>query len=278
MKYCDLHIHSICSDGTFSPKEIASIMKAANSAAFALTDHETLDGIKEARLAALSLGMVFVSGIEIACDYNGNELHIIGLFIDESSETLINTLKDQAKRREARNEAICKKLKSIGINVDLANFSDSSIINRSHFAKAICEHGLASTLREAFDRYLDEGRPAYVRSERLSAKDAISAIKAAGGIAILAHLSTYKQADPFKIASELKRFGLDGIEGLYFEYSKDYSKKCIVFAKENGLLISGGSDFHGENKVNAPTVGCRNGEHIPYSVYEELYGYWSRLC
>lgn len=278
MSFCDLHVHSFCSDGTFSPTETAKIMKAANSAAFALTDHETVTGIKEARIAASSIGIDFVPGVEISCDFYGNELHIVGLFINEDSEMLNKSLADQFKKRELRNEEIYTKLKAVGITVDFSVYDNLDIINRSHFAKSICEQGLAASLKDAFRIYLDEGCPAYVKPERMSFLDAINSIKNAGGLTILAHLSTYKKINAFDAALELKKYGLDGIEGFYYEYCKEFSDKCISFTQDNGFLISGGSDFHGGNKPNIPCVGSTAGDGIPFSVYENLYEFWRKKC
>ncbi len=277
MKYCDLHCHSLASDGTASPAEVARIMKAADSAAFAMTDHETVWGNKEAQKEALKLGINFIPGVEMSCDFAGAELHIVGLFIEPDCSALTNVLELQREKRAVRNKKIFNKIISLGIELDEKDFAESDVITRGHFAKKLHELGYAKTVKEAYVNYLIEGGKAFVESERMSAKTAIETIKKANGTSVFAHLNTYR-IDAFKAADELQKMGLDGIEALYFEYSPEFSEKCIRFAETRGFFMSGGSDFHGKLKPNIPCVGRNDGEKIPFSVYENLLEYRRKRC
>ncbi len=274
MKTADLHTHSTYSDGTLLPKELVELAAKKGLSALALTDHDTLDGTDEAMYWGGKYGVEVIRGVEISTDFDNNELHIVGLFIDNGEE-LISALSGLKKSRADRNMLMVEKLNSIGVNIsydDVVASAGGSVITRAHIAREIVKKGYASSNNEAFERYIGKDKPAYVKRSLMDYNTTLSLISRSGGISVLAHPFTYKVSERRLeyIVSELKKCGLSAIEAYYSTHSASETEYIKKLAERKGLKISGGSDFHGKNKPGLE-LGTGYGElEIPYSLVEGL--------
>ena len=274
----DLHVHSTESDGTLTPEELVAEAKKAGLAAFALTDHDTCQGVGKAMPCAVSAGIELIPGIELSTDYHGKEVHIVGLYIDIENEQLLKKTAEYRKCRSERNALMVEALQKEGLSItmeELVAENPDCVITRANIARFLYEHGQIKSVREAFDRYIGDHCKCYVGRLKVSSSDAVRLIKAAGGIAILAHPLLYGLSSTHlqKLIEELKEARLDGLEAIYSTYTTGEEQQMKRLAKENGLLISGGSDFHGTNKPDISLGKGRGHLYIPYSVLEELKAY-----
>lgn len=277
MKYIDLHTHSTCSDGTFTPSELAACAAEKGLAAFALTDHDTTEGLKEAAAAAAERGVEFVPGIEFSTDWRGRDIHIVGLDIRPDNPQLKEKLDTFRQNRDARNEEMLSLLKKVGgfdISMDAlrADYGEDTVITRAHFGRWLFEHGCVRSISEAFALYLGDGCPCFVEKKRTRPETAIRLILGAGGIPVLAHPLLYHLStqELEELAGELKEYGLAGIEAIYSTNLGLDESRMRRFARKMGLKISGGSDFHGKNKPLIEMGSGRGNLKIPYEVLEEL--------
>ena len=269
----DLHTHSTASDGTLSPSRLAEYAYEKKLRAVALTDHDTIDGVAEFCDKCRELGIEPIPGIELSANYE-YEIHILGLFIDINNEELNRNLNELQHSRSTRNAQILKKLDEYGIHItpDMlrthkkhATLED---LGRGHIARAMVEQGYVRDKNEAFENYLGHGECCYIDRVTFTPKETIEMIKNAGGIAILAHpiYITEDEDRLFNIVSELKSYGLDGIECYYSIYPEEFTELCLRMCRSLNLLPSGGSDFHGENKADID-LGC---VRVPYRVAVDL--------
>lgn len=272
----DLHVHSNHSDGTLSPKELTELAIAAGLSAFALTDHDTVSGISEAKEAASGQPVTVIPGTEISAAYKEKDIHILGLWIDETNPALLKGLEDAVAERERRNEAMAERFCAFGIPLTLAELrleNPDTVITRAHFAKYLVERHHVKTREEAFSRYLGYDAPCFVPRTYMQPEQAISLILAAGGIPVLAHPLLYK-LKPEELHSLLERLTAAGLKGLEVFYSSNTSfDESIAYSLANrfGLLMTGGSDFHGSNKPNLFLGTGRNHNlNIPDSLLEPL--------
>lgn len=273
-KYIDLHTHSTCSDGTFSPDEVVKEAAMAGLSAIALTDHDTVDGLEEAMEAGKKYGVEVITGIEfsVAAD---TEIHLLGLDFSLDCPEIRSILDEMIIQRDIRNYKVIELLDNIGIHItidDILAEATSKVTGRSQIAKAMLKKGYVSTIKEAFDKYLSFGKPAFVPRSTLLPEDAIKIIKKSGGKSFLAHLNQTGKTDEelYAILSHLKECGLDGIEGYYTEYTEDMNRRYRKMAADFGLLLSGGSDFHGENK-DGYAIGTGKGNlKIPYELLNKI--------
>lgn len=283
MKYTDLHVHSNISDGTLTPTEVVNEAVKAGLTAFALTDHDTVHGLKEAREAAASQAALgnpieVISGVEISSAYKGKDLHILGLFIDDQNQTLIDTLDQAVKEREERNNKMIRNLNNAGIPITLEALQESepdAVITRAHFAKYLAENGYVRNRQAAFDKYLSPDGPYYVARQFISPEDAIALILQADGIPVLAHplLYGYKADELSELVAWLTSLGLAGIEAIYTTNTGCDESDIRRLARLNGLLLSGGSDFHGANKPDISIGKGRGNLKIPYELAEKMKEY-----
>ena len=271
----DLHVHSTASDGTYTPAELVQLAVSARLSAFALTDHDTIAGISEAKLAAADCGCEVISGVELSCDYNGREVHMVGLFIDETDPTLQAELASFNERRIERNKEMVRRLQAEGLAITyeglLADNHDR-VITRGNIAKYLVDHQLVRDNPTVFSRYLGDDCRCFVPREKISPGQAIRIIHAAGGLAILAHPLLYhmnlEQLRDF--LALLKADGLDGMEAIYSTFQPGDERNMKRIAGELDLLISGGSDFHGSNKPHI-RLGTGMGRlFVPYEVLDQL--------
>lgn len=275
MDKIDLHTHTLHSDGILTPRELIALAARKGLGALALTDHDTLAGLEEAQIAAEAYHIEFIPGIEISALYSGRELHLLGLFIDWQKRALIDAVdRWQAMRRE-RNIKLLARLNTIGVNISMEQIeslaSKGTAITRSHFARALVTAGYCATPQKAFAKYLLPGTPTYVERHEVSPAEAISTIKSAGGLAILAHPLRYG-LDMRKMEQVIKSLQYDrlsGIECYYSSHNPYEQAQLIQMAKKYRLCISGGSDFHGGH--DGVELGKGHGSlHVPMFVYNEL--------
>lgn len=274
MKIVDLHTHSNYSDGTFSPMEIIKCANKSNISSLALTDHDTVNGVEEAIYYGNKYGVEVISGVEISAMYDENELHIVGLFLDIYDVEFNKKLEIARNKRDERNFLMVEKLRENGIKIDYNNILKKSagVITRANIAREIVECGYAKNNNECFERFIGKGKFGYVKPDLINVKDAINMINKNGGIAILAHPLIYKMSNKRleMIVSEMAKDGLKGIEAYYSSYSQADINYVKLIAGKNGLVISGGSDFHGLNKPKI-SLGKGYGDLlVPYSVVEGL--------
>ena len=255
----DLHVHSTKSDGTFSPRELVDYALKKGLKAFALTDHDSVDGLDEAISYANELRETnsevpeVIPGIEFSTEYMGREVHVVGLYIDYKNSAFREYLTDFVNTRETRNEKMCKALTGAGMPMDYEKIKESfpgAVITRAHFAKYMLEKGYAKNREEVFDRYIGDGKPFYISREHITPMKAFELILKADGIPIFAHPILCKLSDDNleKFIKDFKEAGLMGIEAIYSTYTAGEERKIRHFAEKYHLLLSGGSDFHGSNK------------------------------
>ncbi len=278
----DLHVHSTRSDGTFSPAQLVDYAMEKGLAAFALTDHDTIDGLEEAAAYAKSLKSggsravpEIIPGIEFSTEYEGQDIHILGLFIDYHCDVLRKHIQEFVDSRDTRNRKMCALLQEHGIHVTyeelLAEFP-GSVITRAHYAKFMLTHGYIKSMKEAFERYIDDHGPCYVPREKVTPKQAVKLILAAKGIPILAHPMLYHMSEERldTLTAKLKEAGLMGIEAIYSTYCPAEERQVRALAAKYGLLLSGGSDFHGANKPGLDLAVGYGKLFVPYAVLEDL--------
>ncbi|MBZ4644988.1 MAG: 3,5-nucleoside bisphosphate phosphatase [Petroclostridium sp.] len=276
MRYIDLHVHTTASDGSMTPSQVVQYAAKKNLAAIAITDHDTIEGVSEGVEQGKKEGIEVVPGIEISVDF-GVEMHILGYFIDIDSTILNDTLNKLKYYRDQRNPQIIQKLNELGVEItmdEVESKANGRIVGRPHIAAVMIDKGYVNSTDEAFDRYLSVGRPAYVKKQKLLPEEGIELIKQAGGFAVLAHPIFLKKEDEELeyLLRQLIRYGLDGIEGYYSDYSAEVSNKYLALARKYNLIVTGGSDYHGKSK---PYIELGEGYgtlKVPYQLLETMKG------
>lgn len=248
----DLHTHTIASDGTFTPAEVVKRAKEKGLKTIAITDHDTVDGLEEGRKTAAEIGIEFVQGIEISCNSKEYEVHILGYFLNLADEKFMQELEELKKAREERNLKMAEKLEALGIQVDMEKVKEMApgIVSRVHFANYLVEIGAALSKGDAFDKFLGKNGKAYVPKENFPPERAVKMLKDNGAFVSMAHpkLITTNDGILENMVVELVKYGLNGIEAQYGTFSPSDIKKYKKMAKRHGLLVTGGSDFHGSNR------------------------------
>lgn len=279
MDYIDLHLHSNASDGTFTPAEVYAAALEINLTAAALTDHDTVSGIDEFLEAGKDHPECeAVPGVEIACRLAEKEIHILGLFINHRNKKLLDLLEFCRVQREKRNRDIFLKLHFLGYDLDLSmpEFGGKPLdsIGRPHFARALVNHYPGfNSMQSVFDKLLGFNKPAWVKRQYPLPEEVIDAIHAAGGIAVWAHPILRDVPDKaflMRSCRRLKSMGLDAIEGFYSMFSARETALVSEAAEKYDLAISGGSDFHGDNRPNILIGFGAGGLRIPESLFYPL--------
>ena len=256
MKRIDLHTHSTCSDGSYSVKELIDYAHEKDLAAIALTDHDTIDGVEE----AVTYGkekypdMEVIPGIEFSTVNEGKDVHVVGLYVDYTDQKLKDRLATFKNARVERNIKMCNKLTEGGIPISYEELEEAfpdTTITRAHYAKFMLEKGYIKSRQEAFDRYIGDNCPYFVPRENITPEMAIECILENGAVPILAHPVLYHMSDAKleALVVRLKEVGLKGLEAIYTTYEAYEERQMKELAAKHDLLISGGSDFHGSNKV-----------------------------
>lgn len=245
----DMHVHSTASDGTLGPEEIINEAVSKGLLGIALTDHDTVDGlpVAEKYMQTYKPALDFISGIELNTDLGENEVHILGYYIDKNNSQLNERLLEIRGQRQLRAQKMVDKLCGLGMKIDYADVIDlagSDLIARPHIAMALIKAGYADNVKEAFDRFIGRGKPAYVSRYKFTPDEAVKLIELAGGIPVLAHpgLIAEQSLIPGIIA-----MGVAGLEVFYPEHNEEQTALFLNLARDNHLLITGGSDFHGFN-------------------------------
>jgi len=269
----DLHTHTTASDGTFKPMELIEKAKLIGLEALAITDHDTISGFQQIdETVEKDPKLLLIKGVEISAEYPTDSLHILG-FNFKDSEKVAQVLNELIDYRNKRNELILEKMNNHGFKVtmeELKKIAKGKAVGRPHFARLLVEKGYVQSMDEAFQRYLKDGGLFFVEKRRLKSEEAIELIKEAGGIAILAHpYQILKDGKPFPIAPSvdsledfikyLKFKGLDGIEAYYSTHTNSQIDELLKIAEKHDLLITAGSDFHGDNRPNV-----KLGLNVPY--------------
>lgn len=275
----DLHTHSNHSDGTYTPEELIKEAEEVGLEAFALTDHDTASGIRS--LKNYSFPFKFVPGIELSLQYNGGlRVHMIGLFIEPGSSEVLRIEELNKKLREERNLKILENLNNLNyeITYDEVKKEAKVTVGRMHFATVLVKKGYFKDKEEAIANLLRPGKPAFVERKRLNFEEGLQSINKMKGIAILAHIGK-EMKDLNKIEEVIKNMkekGLDGLEVFHSDHDLKMTKRLKDFSKKYGLLISGGSDFHGFNKKVVEMGRGRGNLKIPFIVYDKLKKYWNK--
>lgn len=264
----DLHMHTTASDGRSTPEALVAEAAAAGCRTIALTDHDTVAGLAATRAAATRAGLGFVDGIEITAVVAERDVHILGYFIDPHAERLNAFLAIQRERRRERFVRIARKLASIGAPVEiddlLASAAPGKSFGRPALAQALIRAGHARDVSDAFDRYLSEGRPGYVVREGESPAVVVDEIRAAGGLASIAHPGKLRRE---ALVEEIAAAGIDAVEVFHPDHDQADRKRYQKLADRYGLLVTGGSDYHGPGSGRTGGLGVVS---LPQPAYDAL--------
>ncbi len=254
MAIYDLHTHSTVSDGILSPEDLVSRAKLQGVDVLALTDHDSVAGLARANEAAAACGMGFVNGIELSCQWGKVGVHVVGLNIDPGNEVLLEGVRTQTDARSKRGELIGQKLHKVGIEGALAGalkIANGAVLGRPHFAQYLVESGKVATMKMAFKKYLGAGKPGDVKNLWPSLTEAIGWIKAAGGVAVLAHPDKYKMTRTKLrgLVSDFAAAGGEGLEVISGKQTAGIAEYLVSVANQYDLHVSCGSDFHKPDQV-----------------------------
>ena len=264
MSRIDLHLHTTHSDGSFSTRDVMAFAKQAGLTALAITDHDIVEGIAEATAIGAELGIEVVPGVEISSRLGESELHILAYFLNWTDPLLAQRLSTLRDSRHTRNPKIVQRLNELGIPItyeEVRALAGTESVGRPHIARLLMEKNVVTSAKEAFDRYLANGRPAFVDRELPEPAEAVRWIREAGGVPVLAHPTWVRtSADGLRtLVRELKAAGLGGIEVHYSTHTPSQTTEYLELAKQCDLLVTGGSDFHGVTKPDIE-VGIGRGQ------------------
>ena len=271
----DLHVHSTCSDGSETPARVVELAVAAGCEAVALTDHDSVAGLAEARTRAQDLGIGFLPGCEVSCVFSPGTMHMLSYFIEGDEGPLQAELERLRDDRVHRNERLVQRLVELGLPISFEQVqaaAGGSIIGRPHFASVLVSNGAATNIQDAFDRILAKGMPGYIPKARIDAATCIEACRGTGALAVLAHPLSLGLETPEldRLVRELAKTGLCGMECYYGRYSPEQRCELADMARRHGLVVTGGSDFHGRFKPDL-AIGIGTGDlDVPDAAVGEL--------
>jgi predicted metal-dependent phosphoesterase TrpH len=264
----DLHSHTTASDGTLTPRELVRAAARRGVRVLAVTDHDSTEALADAiDEASQQPPLAIVPGLEINCDVPGAEVHVLGYYVDYEAAWFQDFLREQRAERAARVHRILARLAELGMPIDPAEvfaLVNEGSAGRPHVAQAMVQRGYVKSVREAFDRYLHANGPANVPRRRLTPADAVRVIRRAGGVPVFAHPGL---ADRDALLPELIDAGLMGIEAIYAEHSAAQTAHYTELARTHGLIVTGGSDYHGERSGRTNPLGH---PPVPMSVWDDL--------
>lgn len=265
-KYADLHLHTIFSDGTYAPDELISASAGAGLSAIAITDHDTVEAVSPAMDSAKRIGFELLPGIELTVEYAGIEIHMLGYLLDYKCARLARRLKILKQNRIERVYKICARLKKMNLPLEpqaVFDIAGSGTVGRLHIARAMVKENLVKSIYDAFKVYIGDKCPAYVLGFRFSPQQAIELIREAGGIPVLAHPYLMNNDE---LIPKFAALGLMGLEAYYPEHSQGMVNHYRAIASKYNLLVTGGSDYHGDAKPNVK-LGCLK---VGYELVERL--------
>ena len=266
MKFADLHLHTMFSDGTFTPEELVLRAQNVGLACIALTDHDSVEGCERAAAACANVKMEFISGTELTAEHDDTEVHVLGYFLDTKNKVVLDRMGKFQAVRQQRIYEMCAALNKLGIPLKAESvfaLANCKSPGRPHVARALVKEKLISDLDVAFEKYLKKGRPAWVPKTKMSALESVELIHQAGGLAVMAHPGLNRTDD---IIPDLVDAGLDGIECFHTKHSTVMSERYLEIAEKYNLLVTGGSDCHGFSKKQ-PLIG---GVKLPYEHVEKM--------
>ena len=267
--YVDLHTHSTASDGVYSPTELLHRVQEVGLRVVALTDHDTTDGIEEAASTAQALDIEFIPGIELNSDVSGGEVHILGYYLEYQRPAFQAILKVLRDARVRRGERMVERLNEEGVSITWERVREiaQGSVGRPHIAQALMEAGYVKSINEAFEKYIGNGKPAYVPRYKLTPEDAVRLIVSANGLPVIAHPITLPGLDMLHTwLPGLKAAGLVGLETYYGPYTQQDEQALLALAHEYKLIPTGGTDFHGPG-IHPTPLG---GRYVPYEAVEQL--------
>lgn len=271
----DLHVHSTASDGTCTPGELVRLAASTGLTAFALTDHDSIDGIDDALTEGKKHNLEVIPGVELSCNYNNEEIHMVGLYIDHRDPAFCQHLRNFQNLRDNRNIKMAERLEQEGFSITADALQDmfpDAVLTRAHVAKYLVATGQVPDLSTVFNTYIGDGCKCFVDRPKVHPTEAIALIHSIGGIAILAHpcLCKMNRTQVYAMIQELAAAGLDGIEAYYSCNKGSDEKDFKEQAKEYNLLLSGGSDFHGSNKPYIKLGTGKGTLSIPDTVLDAI--------
>lgn len=280
--FTDLHCHSTYSDGTHTPQQLVTLARDKNLAGIALTDHDTVEGIAPLLAAGQRHDVKIITGVELSANYGDIPVHILGYGIDHNHATLQKNLAKIQHTRETRNLKILANIQNMEIDVSwnqIKTISGDGQVGRPHFATFLIEQGLVENNAEAFNLYLRKDRPAYADREKLPVEDAIKIIHDAGGVAVIAHpgMLPCNQDTTMQLIATFTAMGLDGVEVYYPTHSNTIRNRLLNLCSEKNLVVTGGSDYHGDIRPNTSLGGFQKKHRIPAFVFDDLYWYLQSL-
>jgi predicted metal-dependent phosphoesterase TrpH len=264
--WIDLHVHTYYSDGLLSPKEVLLMAKNAGLKGVGIVDHDTVEGLPEAEMAAKELGLVVVPGVELSSQHMGRDIHILGYFIDTAHPRFKEYIELFQNERYHRAEKMVKKLNGMGVQISMKEVEGKASgrsIGRPHIAEILTEKGYVETFQEAFYRFIGYGSKAYEEKYRISPNEAISLVAECKGLSFLAHPSPIIDD---KLILELIKAGLDGIEIVHPKLTDSRTLFLQRVAQNHGLLVSGGSDCHG-GRNGIASIGMYK---VPFGLIDEM--------
>ena len=262
----DLHLHTYYSDGTFTPEQVAKAAEEMKLAAISLTDHDTIEGCDRLAKACDERNIEFIPGTELSVDIEGNEMHLLGYFLDTQNERLITETTKYQQNRTNRVHGLVDQLNELGIELDADDVFDLAKCKapgRPHVARALVKHGFCGSVDEAFSRFLRRGGAAWVPKTNVDYREGIELIHQAGGLAVMAHPGLNKIDH---LIPDLVKAGLDGLECWHTRHPKSTAKRYREMAERYGLIITGGSDCHGAGRGH-PLIGT---VRVPYEILEKM--------
>lgn len=282
MERIDLHTHTTASDGIYSPSDLIKMAIKRDLTVMAITDHDSVDGLEEGMDFSKDKDFELIPGIELSIEYTGGSFHLIGLYIDFHNRELIEITEKLKRLRGERVIMIIEDLNRYGIDIsidEISSLASGNSVGRPHIARVLVEKGYASDVNAIFQSFMVKGKPGYVKKEKILIDEAIHIIKQAGGISIIAHPITlnFKAFDNFeKQIQELIVHGLDGIEVYSSMHKHEEILEFNRIANKYNLIISGGSDFHGDKDKELGI--CIDGEPIPPYILDNLEKYRLLYC
>lgn len=250
----DLHIHTTASDGEYTPAEILAAARRLKLKAIAITDHDSVDNTEKALEAGVKAGLQVIPGVEISCVYSGEEIHILGYFMDIKDRRLRELLGELRQSRHHRLERMLSKANKMGFRLKPEDIEYDGVPGRAHLGRALVKKGYVRDMTEAFSRYLKLGGPLYVERYHISPREIMEVIRGAGGVTSLAHPGLLRER---KLVGEMISHGVEGLEVFYPLHTRKQVKEFKALAEKHDLALTGGSDFHGpgSNTISLAAAG-----------------------